>query len=232
MSEALDVVFLDAAGTLIRPVEPVGEVYARVAGSWGLALEGRLVGERFGRVWRGMAGPRYVAGPDERVDRAWWREVVRRTLTEAAGGRLPEGFDVDGCFGALWAHYAEPAAWQVFGDVEPALRRMAGLVPLGVLSNFDERLERVLDGLGLREWFRWVVRSSAVGAVKPDEAIFRHACAVAGSEPQRCLHAGDDPRNDWDGARRAGLRTFALARPHRGMGELAALVARAARGGQ
>ena len=232
MSERLDAVFLDAAGTLIRPVESVGEVYARVAGRWGLVVDGRVAQQAFGRVWRGMAAPRYGEGEHEGVDRSWWREVVQRTLTEAAGGRLPDGFAADACFGELWAHYADPAAWRMFGDVEPALERMARLVPLGVLSNFDERLERVLDGLGLRRWFRWVVRSSAVGAVKPEPAIFRHACAVAGSEPGHCLHAGDDVRNDWDGARLAGWRTFALARPERGMRELAGLVARVARGGQ
>jgi len=74
---------LDAAGTLMAPREPVGETYARIARTFGIAVRPAEVETRFRRALR-AAPPLAFPGTDAR-DRttregAWWRDVVRAAL--------------------------------------------------------------------------------------------------------------------------------------------------------
>src|SRR5215217_767861 len=56
------------------------------------------------------------------------------------------------------------------------------------------------------------VASAEVGAAKPDPAIFAHALAVAGADPEEAWHAGDSAEADVGGARAAGLVPVFVAR--------------------
>ncbi len=51
-----------------------------------------------------------------------------------------------------------------------------------------------------------VVLSSHVGWAKPHPTIFQHAASLLGVEPAVCVHVGDSPEADVEGARRAGFR--------------------------
>ena len=64
--------------------------------------------------------------------------------------------------------------WDVYPDVVPALEALrARGVALGIVSNFDSRVVRILEGLALAPWFASVTLSSAVGATKPDPRDLR-----------------------------------------------------------
>src|SRR5207248_1962029 len=93
------------------------------------------------------------------------------------------------------------------------LAQLTAHYTLGIISNFDRRLRRVLEQLALAPLFRHVVISSEVGADKPDPWIFERALALAGAQPHEALHVGDEPGADWEGAGRAGLHVFRLKRP-------------------
>jgi HAD superfamily hydrolase (TIGR01549 family) len=71
----------------------------------------------------------------------------------------------------------------------------------------------VLEDLGLSERFEKIFISSEVGCEKPDPEIFRRAVEVMDVAPRRCLHVGDDPDNDWEGATAAGMAVFRVKRP-------------------
>jgi hypothetical protein len=86
-------------------------------------------------------------------------------------------------------------------DVVPALSALREMgAALGVVSNFDSRVLRILDGLDLSRWFSSVTLSSQVGATKPAPAIFVRALAQHGVDPSQALHVGDSPGEDGDGA--------------------------------
>ncbi len=53
-SVSVGAVLLDAAGTLIRPSEPVGETYAAVARRFGAELEADKLAQAFKAVFGGM----------------------------------------------------------------------------------------------------------------------------------------------------------------------------------
>jgi putative hydrolase of the HAD superfamily len=213
---AVRAVFFDFVGTLAFVEPDVGTVYADRARSFGLNLEAAAVARAFARVF--PCRPPLAFPPDLSDDArraaefAWWRAVVADTL-QACGVSLrssapkPLNFAFESYFADLYEAFATPAVWRL----DPAARsvletlRQRGLCT-GVVSNFDSRLPVLLERLGLGALLDVIVYSSAVGAAKPESAIFHEACRRAGVVPTEALHVGDDPDLDYWGARRAGLR--------------------------
>ena len=210
----LAAVTLDAAGTLFEVAEPVGTTYARIAARHGIALDPEETERRFRDALASappLVFPGVDAGRRTGSERAWWQSVVRTAFGPAGGAR---GFPA--AFAELFRTYAEPAAWRVFPDVREALVRLRrdGL-RLGVVSNFDERLLGLLEGLGLAQLVDQVTPSSRAGAAKPDPAIFRAALFGLGVSPDDTLHVGDSRAADVEGACAAGLRAVLLDRKAR-----------------
>ncbi len=212
----IDAVLLDAAGTLIRTVEPVALTYTRIARRWGAQLEPQEVSRAFREVFRRMPPMAFDATGDyspDALERDWWRTLVSRVVIEV-GGAIPQ---FDRYFDALYGYYASGSAWALYPEVVPVLSQLnaAGL-PVAVVSNFDSRLPGILRDHGLEPMIAEVVFSTGVGAAKPDSRIFRLALANLGVTPSRALHVGDDRWADYEGARAAGLQALLLKRAGEG----------------
>lgn len=86
---------------------------------------------------------------------------------------------------------------------------------VGVLSVLRDRYTLVsvtngnsqIEHTPLRDSFDHSLTAAAVGAAKPDPAIFHAASAQARLPLATFLHVGDDPVRDIDAARRLGLAT-------------------------
>ena len=79
----MEAVLLDAAGTLIRPSEPVGETYAAVARRYGAELEADKLTQVFRKVFSDMPDLAFEwasMGELRRLERDWWRELVHRVV--------------------------------------------------------------------------------------------------------------------------------------------------------
>jgi putative hydrolase of the HAD superfamily len=199
-------VTIDAAGTLIHTIRPVGELYATVAARHGVDVDPDALHTRF-RAAFGAAPP--LAFPDappatlRQREREWWRAVVRQVF---AG----ESFtDFDAFFSDLFAFFARPATWRADPDAHRLLRELRGrrLVIL-VVSNFDARVRALLEALALTPLIDGITLSSEAGAAKPDPAIFHRALADARLDPTQVVHVGDTVREDLQGAHAAGLRVI------------------------
>ena len=213
------VVFFDVAGTLIRVRDGVGAQYARVAARFGVVADPKALEREFPRAFRAAPRMAFPGAPAESVpglEREVWRGIVRDVF--AGAGRL-EAFTAgafDAYFDAVYRHFEDAATWDVFPDVVPALAALRDMdAALGIVSNFDSRVLRILDGLDLARWFASVTLSSQVGATKPAPAIFARALARHGIDPSRALHVGDSPGEDGDGAVAAGLRAVLIDRAGR-----------------
>jgi FMN hydrolase / 5-amino-6-(5-phospho-D-ribitylamino)uracil phosphatase len=88
-----------------------------------------------------------------------------------------------------------------FDDVAPALRILSRRYRLVSLTNGTANPEVT----PLRGLFERSITAADAGAAKPDPAIFHHALEHAGCAPCECIHIGDDPRADIEGARALGL---------------------------
>ena len=101
----------------------------------------------------------------------------------------------------------------MFDDAREALQaaRQHGLRVV-VVSNWDSSLAQVLERVGLADVIDGVVSSAAVGAAKPDPAIFEAALALARVAAGEALHVGDSLEHDIAGARAAGIAAVWLNR--------------------
>jgi putative hydrolase of the HAD superfamily len=206
-----DVIFFDAAGTLIRLARPAGWHYALIARRHGIEADEVQMESAFREVWKSRPLRPRSHGPRGEDDRPWWRALALDVLRAA----VPAAAEIDQetWFDELYAHFAEPGVWVLYDDALRCLDRLGGRFRLAVISNFDRRLRRVLEDLGVAARFERLFISSEIGSEKPDPGIFRRALDDMKVDAGRCLHVGDDPERDWAGAAAAGIAVFEVSRP-------------------
>jgi putative hydrolase of the HAD superfamily len=198
-------VFFDAVGTLIQPEPSAADAYAAVGRRHGSRLPADVIRGRFVAAFE--AEERLDAGrghrTDEERERQRWLAVVAAVLDDVRDSRR--------CFDELYEHFAGPQAWRCeagAGAVLAALRAEGYAV--GVASNFDRRLRAVVAGLPELAPLEHLAISSEVGWKKPAPQFFAALAAMTGLSPGEVLLVGDDPENDFHGARRAGLSSLML----------------------
>jgi len=196
-------VFFDAVGTLIHPRPDAASVYAEVGQRLGSRHTAEEIAQRFRSAFhlREEEDRREGWRTDEERELRRWREIVAEVLDDVT--------DRAGCFAALYDHFRRPESWECAAETGPVLRELArrGLA-VGLASNFDERLRHVAAGLPELRPVRHLVISAEVGWRKPAPAFFAAVRAAAQLPPERILFIGDDPENDFDGARAAGMHAL------------------------
>jgi len=229
-------VLFDIGDTLIAPRGSYGAVYHRVLADLGLDfpladLERCLpeTAEEMARsIPPGIDRFSYFPGGEAEYWRRFAGGVYRKITGSPVDSRLgPRMMD------RLLEAFLEPAAWVVYDDVEPVLDelRRDGF-RLGVVSNWDSRLPRLLGNLGLAEYFETVGVSHLERVEKPDPVLFRRVLERLGARPDQALHVGNMPDMDIDGARAAGIDGVLVDRSGRNDAAVADLrnVPRIARG--
>ena len=206
----LKAVFFDAAGTLFDAREPVGHTYARIARQHGLRAADAAVSAGFRRAFAstpGLAfGPGRPADEIRRLEREWWYGLVRRSFEG-----LGEFDSFDAFFAELFAYFGDPENWVALPEAHSVLQSLEDAnLKLGIISNFDFRLYRILDGLGLKQFFDTVTISSEAGYAKPAAEIFATALASLDVAPAEAVHVGDSEHMDVRGAQDAGLRAILI----------------------
>lgn len=102
---------------------------------------------------------------------------------------------------------------QVFPDSKKVLESCSSLgLKLGVVSNFDNRLEAILRNCGLLSHFSFLITSETAGVAKPSPAIFDHALQKCGTPADSVAHIGDHYVNDYLASRSVGIHGFLLER--------------------
>lgn len=114
---------------------------------------------------------------------------------------------------AVRSAYLDPAAWTVYEDVLPALRRLqAHGWQNVVLSNHVPELSVLVEQLGLAGVVNQVLTSAVTGYEKPHPAMYVLARHVAG-DPRVMWMVGDNPVADVAGARAAGIPALLVRTP-------------------
>ncbi|MEL6319374.1 MAG: HAD-IA family hydrolase [Cyanobacteria bacterium J06626_14] len=208
------VIFFDAVGTLFGIDGSVGEIYDLVAQKHGVTSDPALLNQAFFQNFQkappmAFPGIDITAVPHEEFQ--WWRAIALQTFDQV--GTLDQFNDFDRFFDDLYAYFATEAPWYLYSETIPTLKHWQDKgVTLGVISNFDSRIHRVLDALGLSAFFSSVTISTEVGAAKPDFKIFELALKKHNCSPQSAWHVGDSFKEDYEGAKSVGLRAIWLKR--------------------
>jgi putative hydrolase of the HAD superfamily len=216
-------VAFDMVGTLIRGTKPIGEQYARHAARFGAVPDADKLDSAFRRIMAAappMAYPGRSFGESAALEREWWTSVVAQIVASAGLEEMLRGETFSRFFAGLYEHFTTAEAWECYPDVLPAL---AGLrergATLGLITNYDTRVFRLLEALGLARFLSVIVVPAHVGVVKPDPAIFAEALSRAGAVPGDALHVGDEIDDDCMGATAAGMQAVLIDRTGRYRGE-------------
>ena len=149
--------------------------------------------------------------PFPRWNIAGGKSVVSETFDRV--GALEKFADFDQFYSNLYGYFETATPWQVYPDTVRSLTRWrAKGIELGVISNFDSRLPKVLDVLGLSPYFETVTLSTEVGAAKPAAKIFQIALAKHSCAANQAWHIGDSEAEDYAGAKTVGLSAILVAR--------------------
>jgi len=209
-----NVVFFDAVGTLFGVSGSVGKIYADLARSHGVHSDAATLDQGFFKAFKSapsMAFPEAERNSIAAREFEWWKAIAKDTFHHA--GVLQQFPHFDYFFDELYEHFATAAPWFVYGDTVQTLTQwQQNGVELGIISNFDSRIHRVLLALGLSSFFDSITISTEVGAAKPDATIFKVALAKHNCSPHLAWHIGDSIKDDYEGAIAAGLKGIWLER--------------------
>lgn len=207
-------VFFDAGNTLLHAHPSVVEVYARETERFGARVAPDEFARCFVPIFRDyVRRNRTVRDASDELDRAMWREILGCLHREIpALGSVP----FEEWFAHLHAHFGEPGTWRLYPDVLPALRELKDRgYRLAIVSNWNQRLRRIADGLGLTPLVDAIVISCEAGVRKPHPQIFERALRAVGARPEETVHVGDVAEEDVAGARGAGLHAVLVERDRR-----------------
>jgi HAD superfamily hydrolase (TIGR01549 family) len=200
-------VFFDAGETLVYPHPSFVELFAEVLWEQGHRVDpGDLQdlvhasSERFNDLMRSETALNWSTSPER--SRALWDIVYRMFLGETG---IPET-EHPRLVHALYERFRSIASYRLYPDALPTLERLskAGLT-LGLISNFEDWLEQLLETLEVSPFLDVSVISGIEGVEKPDTRIFEIALERAGLDAASSVYVGDNPIFDSEPAREAGM---------------------------
>ncbi len=146
MTDKPEVIFFDAAGTLIEVRGSVGEIYSRIASQYGCEADAEQLQQNFLRWFRLQPPMAFPAGTDEdrlrEMEKGWWRNLVRAVFADyGAFPHFEEFFD------DVFEQFRQSKLWRVFDDVVPALTELKrqGFVAEPKPNEFRLDVEKLSD---------------------------------------------------------------------------------------
>ncbi|KAM6928441.1 haloacid dehalogenase-like hydrolase domain-containing protein 3 [Xenentodon cancila] len=204
-------VLWDVKDTLLKVRASVGEQYCKETEQMGLSLNPAEVDAAFRQVYQYYSRKYPNYGIAQGLDgKSWWIGVVRDTLSRC---RVQDPALLDTAANNLYHNFSNAENWEVFPDSTKVLESCSSLgLKLGVVSNFDNRLEAVLHSCGLVSHFSFLITSEGAGVAKPSPAIFHEALQKCGTPADSVAHVGDHYVNDYVTSRSVGIHGFLLDR--------------------
>jgi putative hydrolase of the HAD superfamily len=203
-------VLFDAGETIVHPHPSFPELLAQVLARQGHPVDPAEVREKVHVVvdiFTTAASDGELWSTSAERSRRFWDRVYRRLLAE-----LDVPF-TDAVASSVYGAFTDLGNYRLFPDVLPTLHRLrAGGLRMGVVSNFEDWLEQLLESLAVTSFFEVRVISGVEGMEKPDPRIFLLALDRLGVEPQEAVYVGDSVAFDVEPARRVGMVGILLDR--------------------
>ncbi|XP_030572778.1 rhythmically expressed gene 2 protein [Drosophila novamexicana] len=204
----------DVTNTLLQFRTSPGKQYGEIGALFGARCDNNELAKNFKANWYKMNRdyPNFGVETSPRLEwQQWWRQLIAGTFAES-GAPIPDA-KLDNFVSHLLELYKTTICWQPCnGSVELLQQLSKHNQPdkhckVGVIANFDPRLEALLRNTKLDRYLDFALNSYAAKAEKPQAAIFERAMAESGLEklrPEECLHIGDGPTTDYLGAKEVG----------------------------
>jgi len=209
----LKLLTFDVKDTLVRVRGSPGRTYAEVARAHGIDVNENAVKQVYGRVWDEKLKKYPVYGYKQGMtNREWWHEFVRSVIISAGFNGKPS--DLVKVCDTLYDDFAKSPNWVLVPNAKETLEyfKSSG-IKLGVVSNFDERLDSIMKVMGLYGYFSFFVTSNSEKVAKPDPEIFRRALKAGNESADVSGHVGDDLECDYLCPKSLGMRPFLFCPP-------------------
>ncbi len=207
-----EAITFDVGHTILFPFPSLGHVYAHSAAAHGITISPDVAEDRFTRAWKQVQHEHdgLIYGTNHDHARRFWAKVIDSVF---------KGDDVSpaqrhSVLHDLYEVFSSPSVWRIDDTWQAVIHycRQAG-IRVGLISNWDLRLRRILSGMGILDSVDAVVISAEVGIEKPNPEIFEIALKKLETSPALTLHVGDTWRDDVEGAVSVGIRPVWL-NPH------------------
>jgi REG-2-like HAD superfamily hydrolase len=210
----------DVTDTLIQFRTSPGKQYGEIGAMFGVLLDSDQLAHNFKYNWQKMNRAHPNFGCKTKIGwENWWKMLISDTFKDTNVKITEE--KMTKLSNHLINVYKTSACWQhTFGAIDflnyLKIQQTLGAknnknheppFKLGVISNFDHRLDILLRNMKINHFFDFVLNSYDAGVEKPDSEIFKIAMRYAeidNLKPEECLHIGDTPTTDYLGARKAG----------------------------
>ncbi|KAL0132526.1 hypothetical protein PUN28_000342 [Cardiocondyla obscurior] len=203
----------DVTGTLLMTKL---DQYVEIGSEHGLLVEPRHLVRSFKANFAQLSQEHPIYGKHTGLGwKDWWKLIVHNVLKEQNTSVSKE--TLDKVADNLISCYSTSKCWFKYPgtiDLLDFLQKQ-GII-LGVISNFDERLESILKDVQIHQYFSFVLTSYDFGTEKPSLPIFEEALRLVKSFekktilPEEAVHIGDSVDNDYFGAKNAGWNALLM----------------------
>ncbi|MFQ6089021.1 MAG: HAD-IA family hydrolase, partial [Candidatus Methanofastidiosia archaeon] len=198
----IDTIFFDAGGTLVEASPPPQQVFLNILKDFNYNVKDLDIEKGFetGEIF-------YQKNVSKKRDSGeFWSECNRVVLKKAGVNE-----NIDFYAKKIYDEFFNYLTFEVFDDVFPILEKLKKF-NLGVISNSNGTVEKILENLGLKIYFSVVIDSEVVGFDKPSPKIFEIAVKRIGARFESSIHVGDSYKEDYLGAKNVGMKAILLDR--------------------
>ncbi len=200
---SINIVSFDAAHTLVDVNWNPGGFAVQMITELGETTDNQLAIETYNNLMFSRWGhfKQLNLQRNHAVCQEFWRELTADWASKM-GLRLDPDRISEHATQRIYA--SDSPVYKVFEDSIPALEALKERgVRMIVVSNWDVSLHLVLESFNLAGYFERIFASLEWGPEKPDPALFSIVEWEMSLSPREFLHVGDNPLDDFQGARGA-----------------------------
>lgn len=200
----IEAVLFDLGGTLIATTE-IPEIFRRILKIFGIDVSYEEIFNSHEATKREFD----VASGQIQLGMAFWTEYNSQVLRKLRITRDVKALAEN--ISKLWWDNADLRFYPDVIDTIAWLKNRK--IKVGVITNaLKGDYERILQRLDATQLFDVVVGADACKKAKPDKAIFMYALDMLGVRPDEALFIGNELEPDYEGARKAGLKSLLIDR--------------------
>lgn len=214
-------VTFDCTNTLLYFKQPVNEQYLQVALEMGHRkdeFDETKIMPSFKKHFKEMKEAHPNFGRTTVGYEHWWSNIVQNVLSDATmNSKKPEEFEK--VAERLISLYETRECWSKHSGADELIRSLRHHGKLvGIISNFDPRIHKLLRDMHLYKHFDFIITSYEAKVEKPDYKIFELALNKSLGitwdmmYPNQALHVGNELDKDYQGAINAGWSSVLISK--------------------